>query len=288
MQVNQWPVGISTGCFYRRSIFEVLDDIRASGFRDIEICSFPAHLDYHREHEVRRAGDQMRRLGLSPHSFHAPFANHIDITSADGAARRRAVDELLVACRAAAMMGTRNIVLHPGPEREGRPAREEFLEHMSCAAESLNIVARACHELGVQLLLENMLPHLLFGHISDMLYLIGEIKECSVGACLDTGHANLAGEIATVVQKLSGHLKMLHVNDNLGNFDSHLSPGEGAINWRALLLELQRSHFQGSLILELAGHPDESAPQTLQRARRAAEFLSTLAQQTDRARSNAH
>ncbi|HEY2574228.1 MAG TPA: hypothetical protein VGH65_09170, partial [Verrucomicrobiaceae bacterium] len=62
-----------------------------------------------------------------------------------------------------------------------------------------------------------------------------------------------------------------------------LSPGEGVIDWRTLLLELDRSHFQGSLILELAGRDDESAPQTMQRARKAAEFLSSLMVQ-----SNAH
>ena len=44
-----WPIGLSTGCFYRHSIFSVLEEIRASGFQSIEVCSFPQHLDYHDE-----------------------------------------------------------------------------------------------------------------------------------------------------------------------------------------------------------------------------------------------
>ncbi|HEY1084099.1 MAG TPA: sugar phosphate isomerase/epimerase family protein [Prosthecobacter sp.] len=271
--MNQWPIGLSTGCFYQRSIFEVLDGISESGFRQIEICSFPKHLDYHQHDQVQKAGERMRALDLHPFSFHAPFADHIDITSFHEPTRKGAVNELVVACEAAAAMGARHIVLHPGPEREGRPPQEEFLQHMNLAAESLNIVARKCQDLGVNLLLENMLPHLLFGHTSDMLYLLGQIRECNVGTCLDTGHASLAGELGTVVHKLSGHLKMLHANDNRGNYDAHLNPGEGIIDWPWLLGELRTHQFKGSLILELAGHPHESIPETLARARRAFDYL---------------
>lgn len=271
--MNQWPIGLSTGCFYYRSIFEVLDAIHASGFRQIEVCSFRHHLDYHIESDVKRAGERMRDLELHPFSFHAPFADAIDITDPNEAVRRAAVDELLTACHAAAVMGVRHIVLHPGPERSGRPPQEEFLERMRHAADSLNIVAKACSGLGLQLLLENMLPHLLFGHTSDMLFLLGEIRECNVGTCLDTGHANLAGDLGTVVNKLSGHLKMLHVNDNRGNSDAHLCPGDGVIDWRWLLGELKRYHFKGSLILELSSRPEEPLEEVIARGRRAHDYL---------------
>ena len=279
--MTEWPIGFSTGCFYFRSIFEVLDDIRASGFQEIEICSFPRHLDYHREEDVRRAGDQMRALGLRPFSFHAPLADGIDITSLHDPTREAAVNELLAACNAAALMGVEHVVLHPGPEREGRPPAAEFLQHMHNAAQSLNRVAARCRELGLCLLLENMLPHLLFGHISDMLYLLGEIKECSVGTCLDTGHANLAGELPTVIHKLSGHLKMLHVNDNRGDRDAHLPPGEGVIDWPWVIAELKRCHFSGTLILELSSRKHEPPGEILARARRAREDLRSLARQTE-------
>lgn len=273
MNTPNWPIGLSTGCFYRRSIFEVLEEVRRSGFTEIEICSFPAHLDYHNHDKVKQAGECIEALGLVPHSFHAPFADAIDITSLNPAVREAAVEELLTACRAAAVMKAKYIVLHPGPEREGRPPPEEFLAHLQFAATSLNRVARECCNLGVHLLLENMLPHLLFGHIGDMMHLLGEIKECDVGICLDTGHANLAGEIGHVAHKFSGHLKMLHVNDNRRNYDDHLSPGDGDIDWSWLLGELKHHHFHGSLILELAGYAHESIPETMARASRAKNYL---------------
>jgi len=276
IMTSRWPIGLSTGCFWRHRIFDVLEDIRASGFELIEVCSFPKHLDYHQEDEVRRAGEMMRSLGLRPFSFHAPFADRIDITSLDEKVRADAVAELITACRAAALIGAENVVLHPGPEREGRPPQEEFLQHMHQAALSLNQVAAHCGQTGVRLQLENMLPHLLFGQTSDMMYLLGEISTCTVGACLDTGHAHLSGDLGSVIHKLSGHLKMVHINDNQGDRDAHLIPGDGAIDWPWLIGELQRHHFDGGLIIEMSARENESVADTLARARQGREFLSRL------------
>jgi sugar phosphate isomerase/epimerase len=140
----------------------------------------------------------------------------------------------------------------------------------------LNRVASRCCELNVHLLLENMLAHLLFGHVRDMMYLLGEITTCNVGTCLDTGHAHLAGEMGIVIQKLSGHLKMVHVNDNRGDWDAHLAPGDGTIDWPWFVRELRNNGFQGSLVLELHGGGDESVNDVLMRAVRAREYLETL------------
>jgi sugar phosphate isomerase/epimerase len=271
-----WPIGLSTGCFWRHRIFDVLEEVRASGFGMIEVCSFPKHLDYHQEDEVRRAGDLMRSLGLRPFSFHAPFAEPIDITSPDDRVRADAVAELLAACRAASLMGVENVVLHPGPEREGRPPRDEYLQRLRHAALSLNEVAAYCSRHGLRLLLENMLPHLLFGQTSDMMHLLGEISVCIVGTCLDTGHAHLGGDLGSVIHKLSGHLKMVHINDNLGDRDAHLIPGEGSIDWQWVIRELRKYRFEGGLILEISAPEHESIARTLARAREGREFLSRL------------
>ena len=274
--MNEWPIALSTGCFYRRGILDVLDQVREAGFQQIEVCSFPRHLDYHDARAVQDAGDRMRGLKLRPFSFHAPFAEWIDITSLDDQAREAAVRELMVACEAAARMGCENIVLHPGPERAGRPPEEEFLQRMHHAGAALNRVAGRCCELGVQLLLENMLPHLMFGHVRDMMYLLAEIRTCYVGTCLDTGHAHLARELGVVIQKLSGHLKMVHVNDNHGDRDAHLPPGEGSIDWRWFAGELREHDFKGMLVLELSAAEHESVAEVLARAVRAREYLEAL------------
>jgi len=273
---TRWPIGLSTGCFFRHCICDVLEAIRDHGFREIEVCSFPAHLDYHNDEAVLRAGKMIRSLGLRPLSFHAPFADQIDITSQDDGVREVAVAELIAACRAASLLGAENVVLHPGPERPGRPPENEFLQCMQHAAVSLDRVAAFCCEVGVHLLLENMLPHLLFGNISDMLFLLGRIKTCAVGACLDTGHARLSGDLRNVFHKLSGHLQMVHINDNLGDWDAHLVPGDGSIDWPWVVDQLDRRQFSGGLIIEMAAREYDSMNVTLDRARRGRDYLADI------------
>src|SRR6185295_11252342 len=73
--MSDWAVGLSTGCFWQTSVFECLEDIRNSGFGRIEICSFPAHLDYHDIDRVKRAAQRIDELGLETYSFHAPFSD---------------------------------------------------------------------------------------------------------------------------------------------------------------------------------------------------------------------
>jgi sugar phosphate isomerase/epimerase len=276
--MSDWRCGISTGCFYKTDILDALPRVRDGGFNTIEVCSFPAHLDYHNSDHVEKTADLMKSLGMEANSFHAPFADSIDISSPDPGQRARSVREVLAACDAAAALRASYLVLHPGPEREGKPPPEEWYHRMRCSADSLNEVAAHCRHIGITLLLENMLPHLMFGHVSDLMFLLGAIRETNVGTCLDTGHAFLSKDLRTVVHKLSGHLRMLHVNDNMGDRDTHLSPGEGAIDWISLFRQLREWNFHGPLILELAdsGEPPE---RIMERARSARAYLREI---TDR------
>lgn len=250
--MNDWAVGMSTGCFYETPIFDCLNAIRGGGFHLIEVCSHPAHLDYHDDEQVKKAASAIKESGLEPYSFHAPFADHIDIMSLNPEKQKAAVEEIKQAVHAAATLGVRYFVIHPGPE-SGIVANEYRLQRMENAAEALNQIATQCRDLGLAIVLENMLPHLSFGRTRDLLWMMGAMQTTDVGICLDTGHAFLSKEIETVVHKLSGHLWMIHASDNHGELDDHAPPGEGKIQWRSLLEQVDRSGFDGAIILELAG-----------------------------------
>jgi sugar phosphate isomerase/epimerase len=146
---------------------------------------------------------------------------------------------------------------------------------MQHVIDSINQVARRCRELGVFCVLENKLPHLLFGNTSDILWILDGINGAEVGACLDTGHAFLSGDVHNLIHKLAGHLKMIHAHDNGGTNDDHLPPGEGKIDWRQVLQDLIAIQFRGPLILELVGHVDPAV--TMANARCGRSFLRRLA-----------
>jgi len=269
-----WAVGISTGCFCDAPLVDVLEPIRASGFHQLEICSLPSHLDYHDAGACEHAARRIAELGLEPYSFHAPFADAIDITALDAGRREHAGGEIGRALEAAARLGAHYFVLHPGPEASDVP-RAERLDRMENAAASLDRVARRCRELGLLLVLENMLPHLFSGHVRELLWLLGALESTEVGVCLDTGHAFLSGDLANVAHKLSGHLWMVHASDTHGTYDDHLPPGDGVVPWRALMQQLHATHFDGAFMLEIAdGGPVE---EVLARARRGRSHLRRVA-----------
>ncbi len=268
--MSDWPIGLSTGCFYQTGILDCLELVRTAGFGMIEICSYPRHLDYHDTDAVVRAAERLRQLGLEPYSFHAPFADHIDITTSDSAGRQQAIKEILQAAQAAATLGVRYLVIHPGPEKGGIP-EEERPRRMENAVSVLNQISSRCVELGLGFVLENMLPHLFAGHVRDLLWIMGSLESISVGLCLDTGHAHLSGDLRNVAHKLSGHLWMVHANDNSGSRDDHLPPGDGQIEWEPLLSQLSVVGFRGAFILEIAGHEDPRV--VLEDARRGRAYL---------------
>jgi sugar phosphate isomerase/epimerase len=269
--MTDWPIGLSTGCFYHQSILDCLPVIRESGFSTIEICSSPTHLDYHNPAMVRRAAERIHELGMEAYSFHAPFADNIDIASSDDAQRNAALAEVLQAAAAAAVFRVHYFVIHPGPEHPPETSGEEKLIRMGNVVATLNEVARRCRELGVMCALENKLPHLIFGNTSDILWILDAINTAEVGACLDTGHAFLSGDMQSLVRKLRGHLRMVHAHDNGGAQDDHMSPGDGRIDWKNLLHELVQIEFHGALILELAGSADVNI--TMANARRGRHYL---------------
>jgi sugar phosphate isomerase/epimerase len=241
----------------------------------IEVCSTPEHLNFHDLRTVHLAAERIKDHGMEAYSFHAPFAPNIDIASSDENQRSASVAEIFKAAEAAALLRVHYFVLHPGPENPASVPATEQLPRMQHVVESLNQVARRCRELGIMCVLENKLPHLLFGNTSDILWILDAINTAEVGACLDTGHASLAGDMHNLVHKLSGHLRMIHAHDNGGLDDNHWPPGGGKIDWEKFLRDLIEVRFRGSFILEMAGNDD--ANMTMENARRGRSHLRELA-----------
>jgi sugar phosphate isomerase/epimerase len=273
--MTSWPIGLSTGCFYHRNILDCLPLIRESGFSMIEVCSSPEHLDFRDLKSVHRAAERIRELGMEAYSFHAPFAPKIDIASSDEAHRATSVTEICKAAEAAGILEVHYFVMHPGPENPATIPSADQLLRMQHVVDSLNQIARRCKELGIICVLENKLPHLLFGNTSDILWILDGIDSSEVGVCLDTGHAYLGGDIHNLVHKVSGHLRIIHAHDNDGTGDNHLPPGDGKINWNKFLRDLIEVRFRGAFILEMAGHHDSAV--TMANARRGRTYLRNLA-----------
>ena len=96
----------------------------------------------------------------------------------------------------------------------------------------------------------------------QILSFVREVDDDHFGICLDTGHVAFipglsAGE---EVRRLGKYIKVLHLHDNMGDNDRHLSPMDGIIDWPDLLQALKEIGFSGVLSLEtkIPGNYDDA------------------------------
>jgi sugar phosphate isomerase/epimerase len=253
----------------------VLEPIRDCGFTILEIASARQHLDFYDLEMAKKAAARLENLGLEARSYHGPFGVHLDISSPDGDFREKSVTEILASLRVAALLGARYFTLHPGPDIEFRSPVDELERRREQALRSLSRIAEECRERGLTLLLENQLPHQMFGRINDLLWFRENVTGGKVGICFDTGHAKLAGDLYIIAERLAAFTQVIHAHDNSGA-DDHLPPGRGDIDWRRLLNILAFSGFHGIISLELSGEHDQQPADYLREPCRARLFLEEI------------
>lgn len=120
-----------------------------------------------------------------------------------------------------------------------RESKMEILEAISTVAE----------ESGITLCLENTEEP-----PSEMLKIIIDVPDLSF--CLDIGHGNLFNNNPSdFLDRLHGHLAHVHIHDNFGGvgeeFDRHLVPREGGIDFGEVLRGLGVSGYDDTFTLEL-------------------------------------
>lgn len=71
------------------------------------------------------------------------------------------------------------------------------------------------------------------------------------GVCLDTAHTTLGHHWRRFVEVAGDRLIHVHANDHRGQFDDHLPPGDGVIDWREIADTLRQVDYDGWIMLEL-------------------------------------
>jgi sugar phosphate isomerase/epimerase len=111
--------------------------------------------------------------------------------------------------------------------------------------------------VGVCIAVENMVDFGGFrrrycgGDVWELIDLVDTINDPSVGICLDTGHALLVGsEIRTLINKLGHRIETLHIHDNDGWDDQHLTPYMGILDWDRFIAGMRDIGYTGALSFE--------------------------------------
>ncbi|HIH96153.1 MAG TPA: sugar phosphate isomerase/epimerase [Thermoplasmata archaeon] len=191
-----------------------------------------------REHRVIDIEKRLKKL-LDAYKIklqiHAPFVD-INIASPEERSRKRAIGEIANTIKVGSRLEVKVVTVHPGHFSPPTPP-ERSLE---LCKESLEDIGRTGEELGIKIALENMGR----GGYS-MIHTPGElaemIEDTSLGFCFDVGHANFTGGWKQWVnnKELMSRLTNLHLHDNNGEIDEHMTIGEGNLDFEALLSHLR-------------------------------------------------
>jgi sugar phosphate isomerase/epimerase len=91
-------------------------------------------------------------------------------------------------------------------------------------------------------------------------------------ANLDTGHVNIYSKVPLErwVEVLGDHLYYVHLNDNCGDSDSNLVPGDGNIGWERFFDALRKNGLKPRNCIEVEAYKGCSK---LENTKRAIEYL---------------
>jgi sugar phosphate isomerase/epimerase len=143
----------------------------------------------------------------------------------------------------AAEMGAERAVAHCTANR-GSHGDADLLR------ENIRRLDGAGDDHGVEVTFEN-LGHLDRGYSLDT---VGEVlADCDASVCFDVGHAYQEGGQAAVERFLADHaerISHLHVHDARARGDSHLTLGDGEIDYDPVAEELLAAGFDGTVTIE--------------------------------------
>ena len=169
------------------------------------------------------------------YSVHAPICD-INIASISDPVRKASMKDTLETIKCANKLGIDRATIHPGLSSMSVHGIEyKYLAH---AKESMKELEKAQAEYGVSLAIENM-PSMYFflGRTASELNEI--VDGTDLGICFDIGHANTTNQITAMIDTFGDRITNIHIHDNNGEKDEHLTLGEGSIDFSKIMPKLK-------------------------------------------------
>ena len=180
------------------------------------------------------------------YSIHAPFMD-VNIASLQDQSRLNSIKQIKASIDLANEIDAEAVVVHPGVT-SFLPNKYFRKEVIGFAKESMLELGEYGEDLGVLTTFENM-PNFESMLFENMVELNDFLEENGLFMTLDIGHANHAGYAAD--EMIFDSIKHIHIHDNFGDDDSHLTLGEGNIELKRIVNTLESKSYDGIYIIEV-------------------------------------
>ena len=233
-----------------------------------QLCTFEDGLDMCAEAgfnliELSRKHDDISKkkafidsLGMRVWSVHGTIGG--DAISADESKRRKTVDAELRRMEQAAVYAPCPYVIHY-LNRSNDP------EVGLMFRKSLEDLHPKAVELGLSLSVETV-PHKpsneRYPDSLEVAEFARSFNSPNISVCIDLNHSNLNEDLTQVSENCKGLISNIHVSDNHGEWEDHLPPGEGIINFPEVFKALRDNGYVGPCNIE-CHVPDEITTQLL-------------------------
>lgn len=232
-------IGVSSTDFSSYRFDDVLPQV-AKFFDHWEIFSEAEH---HLQ-EVSGVFSMMKGSYDLTYSVHSPISD-TNLAALTERMREASVLEVLSLMEECINLDIDTITIHPGIYSLSVPGMQE--KSVAAAKKSIRGLDRMVSQYGVRLCLENMPSFpMMLGRTADEMAELLDGTDMKV--CFDIGHANTTGQIDEIIDRLGDRIIHMHVHDNDGTSDQHLTVGDGSIDFAAHLGKL--SGYRGLHIIE--------------------------------------
>lgn len=259
----------STGCFYscrdrenKISYNESIRLLKAAGFEHIDLnfttIASPLNMfsgeDWEKKAHALR--EEAEKLGVTFVQAHAPYFSRRSVKAYSAEEVEQIRQAMMRSQKISEICGVPNVVIHPIAEVNA--PLENLDAHVRYNYAFYDEFLSSCDRAGICACFEN-LPLGYGQYATQILALMDEKHDHNAAVCWDFGHGQInypkrtwsdADQSAAILM-LKGHIRAVHVHDNLGKDDNHLLPFLGIINWEKVLPALRESGYTGDLVFEI-------------------------------------
>jgi L-ribulose-5-phosphate 3-epimerase len=200
---------------------------------------------------VARIGATAQKYDIAFSQSHTLFYNVCDY----GVKERESNEELVRrAIIGSGMLGVKWIVIHAGTVSEpGYSYKESLRRNHEYFLPHIELARKYNCGIAIENLPENDRKNREFAaSVEELLELVDSFHDPDVGICWDFGHAHLTNEDQIKsLRQIGPRLKATHVADNHQNFDEHLAPFFGNIDWDPLMKVLTGINYSGDFTFEI-------------------------------------
>lgn len=228
----------------------------AAGFQvfDINLCDqgLPGrYLASDRwEQETEHLKEVAQTLGIQFSQSHLEFYNVCDENIEGREWREELVRRGIIA---SGRLGVQWAVYHAGSVYEN--SDYSYARSKAANLEYVKPHLEAAQRAGIGLAVENLPDkerRRFSGSVEELIDLVDTVDQKNFGICWDFGHAHLAGvDQPYWLRQIGSRLKAVHVADNNGEWDEHLAPFYGTIDWAAVMKTLKQIGYGNDLTYEI-------------------------------------